>query len=235
MTHFLIPARSGSKSVADKNIRDLGGRPLLAWTIETAKAIAVDAPVVVNSDDIKILDIAEGLGADVYQRPEYLGGDTTTMGDVVADYLKKHEDCDCVVLLFPCCPFRTVDSLAKAIQLYNARGAKSLMTVTPHKGRPFGGIHISDGKFTFDEHAEAFYRKQDTPALYFANGSIFIFEADELPKLNTQLFNGETVPYVLEGAESLDIDSEYDMEVATALVRSGRMADRQRVCGKVPC
>jgi len=231
MTHFLIPARSGSKGVVDKNTRDLGGRPMIAWTIETARAIALEAPVVVNSDDEKILDICEGLGADVYKRPDYLATDTATMKDVVADYIKHAEDCDCVVLLYPCCPFRTIDSLSKAIQLYNARGARSLMTVTPHKGRPFGGIHICDNKFSYDEHAEAFYRKQDTPSLYFANGSIFIFEASELEALNTQLFNKDTVPFILEGAESLDIDDEWDMSIATSLVRAGVVAALR----KVPC
>ena len=221
MRYFVIPARGGSKIVPDKNVRDLGGRPLLAWTVAGAQAAAGDWPVVVNSDDKKILDIAEGLGARSYQRPAYLGGDETSMRDVVKDFFRAHDDAEDVVLLYPTCPFRAAASLRRAVQLFDFRGARSLMSVSPFNGRPYGGLLMVNGALDYAETAEAFYRKQDTPALYFANGSIYITTRDEAPALNTQLFNKDTLPFILDGFEQMDIDTEHDLAVCQAVVRAG--------------
>jgi len=236
MRHFLIPARGGSKGVPDKNIRDLGGRPLIAWTIETALAVAGTGNVVVNSDDTKILDIAEGYGAETYQRPEYLAGDESSMRDVVKEYFEKNAHVEEIVLLFPCVPFRTQESIRRALGVYDLQseeredegGRPSLMSVGPCNRRPFGGVNILDGKLAFEADSEAFYRKQDTPTLYFANGSIFIIHRDELPLLNTQLFNKDTIPFVMDGVEDIDIDTEFDLRIAAAVVKSGMVRGMRR-------
>lgn len=225
MRHFIIPARGGSKTVQDKNLRDLGGVPLIGWSIARAQeAAGHEGIVVVDSDDRKILDIAEGLGAKPYLRPSYLGDDHATMKDVVKEYFSRNEEIQEIVLLFPTCPFRTSDSIRRAISLYQLRQASSLMSVSPCNRRPYGGVLIVDGKIQFAETAEAFYRKQDTPALYFANGSIFIINRDEIGRLNTQMFNAETVPFVMDGLEEIDIDTELDLTICQALVTAGAVS-----------
>ena len=228
MRYFLIPARSGSKTIIDKNIVDLGGRPLLAWTIATALEVAqkLEAPVYVTSDDRMILGITESFGAIPHLRPAHLADDQATMKDVLREFFKTHPEASDIVLLYPTAPFRSGSTLRNAISAYDAGTMagphKSLMSVGEHRGRPFGGVQIHNGKLSYGDTAEAYFRKQDTPALYFANGSIFIVAQEEVDNLNTQLFNADTFPYLMYGIENLDIDTPFDLELARAWVSSGR-------------
>lgn len=223
MRHFVIPARGGSKTVPDKNLQSLGGRPLIAWTIACAQAVAgAEDLVVVDSDDRKILDLAEGLGARPYLRPEHLGTDHATMRDVLKDYIEQAPEAQEVVLLYPTSPFRAPKTLRAAVALFQSRQAKSLMSVDACTRRPYGGVLIANGKMDWGVTAEAFYRKQDTPALYFANGAIYIVRRGEESTLNTQLFNAETVPFIMDGIEVLDVDTHDDLELCRALAETGR-------------
>lgn len=221
--HYVIPARGGSKTVPDKNLQDLGGRPLIAWTIATAQAVAgPEDVVVVDSDDAKILDIAEGLGAKPYRRPEHLGTDHATMKDVVRDYFAQTEECGELALLYPTVPFRTPASLRAAVALYRSREATSLMSVDACNRRPYGGVLIANGQMEWAEAAEAFYRKQDTPALYFANGSIYVIAREASAGLNTQLFAKDTLPFIIPGKiEAMDIDTQEDLDLCRAVARAG--------------
>jgi CMP-N,N'-diacetyllegionaminic acid synthase len=225
MRYFLIPARGGSKTIMDKNLVDLGGKPMIQWTIEAAQAVAHedDSPVYVTSEDLKILDLAESLKAIPHTRPIHLADDQATMKDVVLQFFKTHHECSQIVLLFPTSPFRSAHTLKNAIAAFDAGTMagphKSLMSVGEHRGRPFGGVNIINGKLSYGETAEAYYRKQDTPALYYANGAIFIIDRDIVDKLNTQLFYSETVPFIMYGIENLDIDTLFDLEVARAWVK----------------
>lgn len=229
MRYFLIPARAGSKGIMDKNLVDLGGHPLIQWTIDAAleAAKAYDgARVCVTSEDRKILDIAEACGAIPHQRPAHLADDQASMLGVVRDFFRRHEDAHEIVLLFPTCPFRTASTIKNAVAAFESGPLNaehdSLMSVAAFNGRPYGGVMIVNGKLEYAESAEAFYRKQDTPKLYHANGAIFIMRRGIVDKLNTQLFNKDTVPYEMYGIENLDIDTPFDLEVARAWVAAGR-------------
>ena len=98
----------------------------------------------------------------------------------------------------------------------------SLMSMSENRGRPYGGVALVNGRLFYNDKAAMFYRKQDTPALYHANGAIFIIRRGCIDSLNTQLFNKETVPFVMYGMENLDIDTPFDLEVARAWVAAGR-------------
>ncbi len=229
MRYFLIPARAGSKAILDKNLVDLGGHPLIKWTIDAALEAAKaceGSRVYVTSEDSKILDIAESCGAVPHLRPEHLADDQATMLAVLRDFFRRHEDAHDVVLLYPTCPFRSAATIKNALAAFDAGplGAEneSLMSVSSFNGRPYGGVMIVNGKMDYADNAEAFYRKQDTPKLYFANGAIFIVRRSAVDGLNTQLFNKDTVPYEMYGIENLDIDAPFDLELARAWVASGR-------------
>jgi CMP-N-acetylneuraminic acid synthetase len=229
LRYFVIPARAGSKAIQDKNLVDLGGQPLIAWTIAAALEAAQayeGSRVYVTSEDRKILDIAESCGAVPHLRPAHLADDQASMLGVLRDFFRTHEDASEIVLLFPTSPFRTAATIKNAIAVFESgpRDAAydSLMSVHAFNGRPYGGVMIVNGKMEYAENAEAFYRKQDTPKLYHATGAIFIVRRDAVDKLNTQLFNKDTVPYETYGIESLDIDAPFDLEVARAWVTSGR-------------
>ena len=225
MRHFLIPARGGSKGIIDKNLTDLGGHPLVRWSVECAKEAAAGLPVAVSSDDDKILDVAEACGAQPYKRPAHLGDDQATMRDVVRDFFKATPTASEVVLLYPTVPFRLASTVRAALACYDAGTMagpyRTLMSVRESRGRPFGGVQIINGKMVYGEEASAYYQRQHTPALYFANGAIYVIHRDVVDALNTQLFNAETVPFVMYGAENLDIDAPWDLEMARAMVAGG--------------
>jgi|GEM_PF-1026968 len=229
MRYFLVPARGGSKGIADKNLADLGGSPLIDWTISAAKEAAKSVEgsrVYVTSEDRKILDIAESCGALPHLRPAHLADDQASMIGVLRDFFRTHEDAHEIVLLYPTCPFRMASTIKNAMAAFDSGplGAEhdSLMSVAAFNGRPYGGLMINNGKLDFAESAEMFYRKQDTPKLYHATGAIFIIRRGILDSLNTQLFNRDTVPYETYGIECLDIDTPFDLEIARAWVASGR-------------
>ncbi len=224
MLHYPIPVRAGSKGVPLKNILDLGGRPLIARTIQCAQAACehgCPGKVIVNTDSQDIAGCAFKLGAEIYIRPAYLAGDESSMRDVLVEYSDSEmTDDDILVTLFPTVPFRRVETLTRAVLLFQRSGAKSLMSVRRDRSRPYGGLNIMDGRFQCQPESSAFYRRQDTPSLYYANGSIFICHPEELKNLNTQLFNAGTQPLVVDGfAENLDIDEPEDFELAQTLIR----------------
>lgn len=221
MVHYLIPARGGSKTIPDKNLQLVGGHPLLAWTVCAAKDAALpNDVVVVNSDHQKTLELAEVLGAKTYRRPDYLGQEETSMRDVLAEYLRQRPQVDTLVVLYPTCPYRTARSIRRAVDGFEHAGARSLMSVRADRSRPFGGLRMADDRLVYGVEAQAFYRKQETPTLYYATGGVFIIKRDELPRLNNQLFNPDTKPFVLNLLESLDIDTEEELELARAMASS---------------
>ncbi len=229
MRYFVIPARAGSKSILDKNLVDLGDHPLIQWTIDAALEASKSyegSRVYVTSEDRKILDVAEACGAVPHLRPSHLADDQASMLGVLRDFFRRHEDADNVVLLFPTSPFRTAATIKNAIAAFDSGPMdaenESLMSVSAFNGRPYGGVMIVNGKMEYAENAEAFFRKQDTPKLYHATGAIFVVRRGAVDKLNTQLFNKDTLPYETYDMESLDIDTPFDLELARAWVASGR-------------
>src|SRR3989344_6460854 len=111
----VIPARSGSKSVKDKNIRPLGGRPLMAWSIRTAKACKQIDKVVVSTDSDKYAQLAKFYGAEVIMRPAELAQDDTPMIPVLQHALKINP-AELLILLDPTSPFRAVSDIEKCLE-----------------------------------------------------------------------------------------------------------------------
>ena len=100
----VIPARGGSKGIPRKNIKDLAGKPLIAWTIETAKVSSVFDRIIVSTDDQEIADIARQFGADVpFLRPQELSTDTATSIDVVLHLIQWLRRMSVIQLIISCC------------------------------------------------------------------------------------------------------------------------------------
>jgi len=198
----------------------------LAWSVICASQVVDEDAgevVCIDSDSIEMLDIGSSYGAtSTYKRPLYLAGDESSMRDVVNDYFRKNEECDSIVLLYPTVPFRTPQTLRRAIGVFDTCAATSLMSVHEGRNRPFGGLRILDGKFRqILDNAPAFYRRQDTPPVYYADGCIYIIKRAGVQAINNQLYCQETRPFIVDGVEALDIDEEHDFTVAEALVKSG--------------
>lgn len=179
----LIPARGGSKGVPRKHLRPLGGRPMIAWTIEAALASRRLSRVVVTTDDPEIAEVSRRHGADVpFLRPAELSGDTALLPDVIdhalAELKKSGAAFDWLMLLFPTCPFRRASHIDSAIDevladdhLFYGIGAGR----TPH--HPYRTVRLSG------ERAELYMPVEDLewPEVYKVNQSITMHKLTGAP------------------------------------------------------
>src|SRR3984957_9080822 len=117
----VIPARGGSKSVPGKNIRSLGGKPLLAWSIEVARQVSEIDRIIVSTDNAEIASVGRAYGAEVYARPPHLATDEALVIDALKDLLQtlrvQGESPEWVILLEPTCPLRTPEDVRDCLKL----------------------------------------------------------------------------------------------------------------------
>ena len=183
----LIPARSGSKGVPGKNIKKLGGKPLLAYTAEAASASKKLDKVILSSDDEEINQVAKEHGIEVpFQRPSELAQDDSGSLGVVQHALefmeKKGEYFDVVCLLQVTSPFRADGFIDKAIDLFESKTFDSLVSVleVPHEYNPHWVFETDENdnlKISTGEK-QIIKRRQDLPKAYFRDGSIYITKTE---------------------------------------------------------
>jgi len=212
----VIPARGGSKRVPRKNIRSVGGKPLIAYTIESAlRSCHLDA-VVVTSDDDEILEVATEYGAKCLLRPEKLAMDETPTIDTILHVIENFPGYDQVVLLQPTSPLRTNLDIDAALEYCSNHGASSCVSVCRSKYSPSNMFEM------FDNSRLQPYVKRDllsgplnphqlNKPFYIINGAIYISCTNLL--IETQKFiNDGTIGYLMDQENSLDIDSELELE-----------------------
>jgi CMP-N-acetylneuraminic acid synthetase len=224
----VIPVRSGSKRVPDKNIRELGGKPLLAHTIEQAASSSVLDRCLISTDDEEIAAIAREHDGDVpFLRPDSLATDTASSTDVVAHALEwvneqGHEP-SIVVLLQVTTPFRMSADIDQAIKkLQQSPEAMSLVAVTEYRAPPEWAFEIDcDGRLQsrfseYDMWDGGPSRSQETTTLYHPNGAVFAARVEPFLE-NPELYKHPTISHKMPAERSLDIDDPYDLELARAL------------------
>lgn len=221
----LIPARGGSKRLPRKNIKPLDGKPLIAWTIETAKASKYIDNVVVSTDDIEIKQISENFGAEVpFIRPDYLSHDTATSFDVIKhaiEFLNIAKPNHLIVLLQPTSPLRTIDELNQALEFFLKKAAYGVVSISDTEHSPLWSNtlpeNLSMSDFIRPEVQEK--RSQDLPKFYRLNGSIYIYKTEELIEKN-QIFYDENV-YGFETPQqtAIDIDTALDFFVVENIIK----------------
>lgn len=199
----LIPVRGGSKGVPGKNIKLLGSKPLLAYSIEAAILSKQFAKVIVSTESQEIAKLALELGAEVpFLRPEVLATDTAKSIDVVIHVLeelsKSEEHFDAVCLLQATYPFRKEGMIEEAIALFKSKNADSLVSVLPVPSHFNPHWIFESNKDAFLELAtgeeEIIARRQDLPNCYFRDGAIYITSVDVI--LNNKTFFGKKLAYV---------------------------------------
>jgi len=220
----IIPARSGSKRLAGKNIRILGNKPLITWSIEVAKSITSICDVLVSTDGSDIASVSQKAGASVpWIRPDVLSTDTATSVDVVLHALNWYEGrngkVDGVMLLQPTSPFRTAETINRGIELFLAHERRPVLGISPAQSHPMWALKIANGiaiPFITDEGFRM--RSQDLPPAYVVNGSFYLITPDDL-RIRKSFFWDDTVPLLIESEEeSIDIDTEFDFIVAEACI-----------------
>ena len=220
----VIPARGGSKGVPGKNIKELAGKPLIAYTIEAALTSAVFEKVIVSTDSRKIAEIAVRYGAEVpFLRPKEISGDMTSSDDVILHALeyfgKSGVEFDEVCKLQPTSPFREASHIKEAYSLFQERKADFLVSVCKCEHSPlWSGVIGEDlrlDNFISNEVKRAC--RQKLPIYYRLNGAIYMGKTESFIK-NRNFLGKNSVAYIMAQEVSIDIDSLLDFRVAEIIM-----------------
>lgn len=223
----IIPARGGSKGVPRKNIRDLGGKPLMAWTIEEAKKSKYIDRLILSSEDAEIIDIARKWDCEVpFIRPKELAQDTTAGIDTVLHALTIFPQYQYVILLQVTSPFRTVQDIDDCIEQCIYKDADSCVSVTEADTSPYWmyKLDCNDNLSPLIQNDTPYLRRQDLPKVYSINGALYIAKTECLLQHKTFL-NENTLAYKMSEYNSMDIDTEMDLFICQKLFDLKRKFD----------
>jgi CMP-N-acetylneuraminic acid synthetase len=224
MKHIaIIPARAGSRRVPRKNVKLLGGLPLIAWTINAAHASGCFDRVMVSTEDTEISDIAKAYGAEVpFLRPPELATDTASSIDVLLDHVARAglSSDSAFTLLQPTSPFRRPQTIKRAVAEFDARPQCSLIGVTtPPVPLAWHRVIAADGHL----YAGPIPLQQEQRSCVLS-GLIYITRIDSF-MANRDLYGPEPHAFMVEDrVESLDIDTPLDWLMALACVDAGLIA-----------
>ena len=218
-TIALVPARKGSQGVPGKNWAELGGKPLVQWTIESALVSPSINEIVVSTDAPEVIEIAERLGVPVNLRKTRLARSETTTKELVVDFLGGYSGQEFVlILLQPTSPFRTHADIEAALQLLHP--GHSVVSVTLTQTPPEWIYRTAVSGLLEPVLQQQVSRRQEAQTAYRLNGAIYCGYADDL-KGHGDFLSLPKVPYVMPHSRSLDIDTQDDLDAARLWVRRG--------------
>lgn len=227
----LIPARGGSKGIKNKNIIDIGGKPLISYTVNAARKSRYVDDVVVSTDSKAIAEAALQYGAEIpFLRPAKLASDTAKTLDAVlytVDKLgKAGRYYDILLLLQPTSPLRTSSDIDRALELFEEVSEMPLASVSEAECSPILMRTLHDG-YELKKLIEinSTIRRQDMPKVYRVNGSLYINKINELNEHTS--FNDNMVGYVMAPEHSVDIDGYADMELIRYYMDIGEKKENQ--------
>ena len=216
----IIPARGGSKRLPNKNILDLNGKPLIAWSIEAAKKSKYIDEIVVSSDSNEILEIAQKYNVKTIKRPDELATDTASSVDVVKHVAENYPGYEYVVLLQPTSPLRNKKHIDEAIELLEKKNADAIISVCEVDHSPLWSNTLPESLSmkNFLREDVKNKRSQDLPTYYRLNGAIYICKTDRLLEQNTFFIKDNIFAYIMDRKSSVDIDDEVDFKLAEVLL-----------------
>ena len=217
----IIPARSGSKGLPDKNILDLNGHPLMYYTIKAALKSGCFDTVMVSTDSEKYADIAKSCGAEVpFLRTEELSSDTAGSWDVVREVLTQYKvmgnSFDYVALMQPTSPLRNAEDIKNAFKMLSRDNVHTVVSVTEVE-HPVQWCFTMPESGSMKKYAESPYnqmRRQDLETHYRENGAIYIVNASKILNRDYNYYGDNCYGYVMPGERSMDIDSRMDFMIA---------------------
>lgn len=216
----IIPARGGSKRIPRKNIARFNGKPLIAWSIETALASDLFSNVVVSTDDAEIADISREFGAETpFMRDAFIADDHATTADVILDALDRLPVSQTACCLYPTAPMVIAKDLKDAHQTLVTNEADSVISVTEYDFHPLRAFEKTTDKrlqFNWPEHANS--RSQDLPELIHDAGAFYFFDVKAFREQKTLVMNN-TMPFPIPRNRAVDIDTPEDFEFAKHLHR----------------
>ncbi len=217
----IITARGGSKRLPRKNVLDLCGKPLIAYSIEAGLKSKYISKVVVSSDDEEILQISQNFGANIIKRPKELASDTATTFDAIKHTIDSLEKFDYIVLLQPTSPLRSEKHINEAIELLEEKNADAIVSVCEMEHSPLWSNTLpQDGSmknFLKDEVINK--RGQDLEKYYRLNGAIYICQIKKLLESKSFFLRENIFAYIMDKKYSIDIDEEIDFLRAKEYIR----------------
>ena len=220
----VIPARGGSKGVPKKNVKLLGGKPLIAYSIEAARAAKRLTRVIVSTDDEEIAEVSRRWGADApFLRPAELATDAAKAVPVIQHALEEMEGrddqvYDAVMMLQPTTPFRTGADIDRAIEILEKTGADSVISVVDVEGHhPARMKYLEDGRLIDPDFCEAYENqpRQELRPMYLRNGMIYLTRREVM---RSGSFKGSDCrALIVETHRSVNIDTPLDFELAEFL------------------
>lgn len=216
----IILARGKSKRLPRKNILDLAGKPLIAWSIEAGLDSKYIDKVTVSSDDEEILNISKQFGAETLIRPDELANDTATTFDALKHTIENIKVHDYVVLLQPTSPLRNAQHINEAIELLITKNADAVVSVCEMDHSPLWSNTLpKNGNmkgFLRDEVLNK--RSQDLEKYYRINGAIYICKTEKLLEEKSFFLKDNIFAYKMDKKNSVDIDEEIDFKIAEVLM-----------------
>lgn len=223
----IIPARGGSKGIPRKNIKLLGDKPLMAYTIQRALESKLLNTVMVSTEDEEIAAIAEQNGLKVpFMRPERLAQDFTPSLDVVINvletYKKQDQFFDAVMILEPTNPFRTTNEIDECIRIFKAKDSDSLISVkeVPPQFNPHWVFEENEASILHKAIGETtiIARRQILPKAFARDGSVYLTKVDVV--LNQRSLFGESIAYRLnDNPNQINIDNLEDWKAAEKIIK----------------
>jgi CMP-N,N'-diacetyllegionaminic acid synthase len=219
----IVPARSGSKGLKDKNIKRMNGKPLLAYTIEEAIKSNAFKEIIVSTDSEAYADIAREFGAHVpFLRSDALADDSASTNDVITEVLGWVETGEVkqFMLLQPTSPLRTANDIISALNLFAEKKANAVVSLCEVDHSPLYTGFVPDN-LCIDRflNKDISYRRQDLPKYYRLNGAIYLADIDYFLRYKN-FYEEKCFAYIMDKRRSVDIDDEFDFQLASFLLRS---------------
>jgi CMP-N,N'-diacetyllegionaminic acid synthase len=221
----IIPARSGSKGIIDKNIRDLCGKPLMAHTIDAALMSGCFDEVMVSTDSEKYAEIAKQYGANVpFLRSSRTATDKASTWDMVEEVLEAYKrrgmNFDSLCIIQPTSPIRNAKDIQEAYKIYNTIASFAVVSVCEAEHSPLWCGHLPENQeFINFIDKESMRQRQSGEKFYRLNGAIYIVNTNRFCE-NRFLYQKGSFAYIMPQDRSVDIDTEIDFKLAE-IIRGG--------------
>ena len=223
----LVPAKAASTRLTRKNIRALGGKPLLGWAAEAARDAGRFDRLVVSTEDDEVAAVARRHGLEApFMRPPELAVDPVEVDGVALHAVEaladRGERFDVLAIMLPTCPFRSADDIAAALDLFLVRDEPNLMSVAPFTHTPFAALRVDRSGRVTPVFPDLFGQSARThPAAYRPNGAIHVLDVSWFERSRSYTA-GPMIGYVMPRDRSVDIDTEEDFRLAAHMIAAGQ-------------
>jgi len=225
-TVAIIPARSGSKGLENKNMYPILEKPLIQWSFEQMKETKELDNIFVTTDDSKVMDLARAFDINIIKRPKNLSSDTSTSESALIHALNEIKNNylispDIIVFLQATSPLRKIDDIKNAIQFFIDKNADSLFSATVISDLTIWN-NTKDNWESLNFDYQNRKRRQDMPLNFIENGSIYIFKPEILINHGNRL-GGKIVSYLMEFWQTWEIDTKDEVDLVEYYLKNKKI------------